>query len=271
MYYQSVGRGCNLIINGNIDRDGLVPQADLHRLREFGDEIRRRFGQSIAETSGRGPIVELALAKPTVIDHAIIMEQIDAGQRLRRYVIEGLVGRQWIAVSRGQSIGHKRIERFAPVEATKIRLRTTESVAEPHDPQVGRLPRRVAAAVPLRTLRPEDIMITGVHHVSFEVSDMERALRFYGEALGFEILSDRTISGPTPEKVTQLPGAEQHIVHLRGHGIGLELIHFNAPAGAPGRRGCAIRAAPISASWWMTWMPKWSGSRSWASASCPRR
>jgi catechol 2,3-dioxygenase-like lactoylglutathione lyase family enzyme len=76
-------------------------------------------------------------------------------------------------------------------------------------------------------------MITGVHHVSFEVSDMERALRFYGEALGFEILSDRTISGPTPEKVTQLPGAEQHIVHLRGHGIGLELIHFNAPVGAP--------------------------------------
>jgi hypothetical protein len=32
---------------------------------------------------------------------------------------------------RGQSIGHKRIERFAPVAAAKIRLRITESVAEP--------------------------------------------------------------------------------------------------------------------------------------------
>jgi alpha-L-fucosidase len=108
-----------------------VPQADLRRLREFGDEIRRRFGHSIAETSGRGQIVELALAKPTVIDHAIVMEQIDAGERVRRYVIEGFVGGKWTELCRGQSIGHKRIERFTPVEATKIRLRTTESAAEP--------------------------------------------------------------------------------------------------------------------------------------------
>lgn len=131
MYYNSVGHGCNLIINANIDRDGLVPQADLKRLREFGDEIRRRFGKSIVETSGRGQIVELILDKPTVIDHAIVMEQIDAGQRVRRYAIEGFVDGKWTELCRGQSIGHKRIERFAPVEATRIRLRTTESVAEP--------------------------------------------------------------------------------------------------------------------------------------------
>jgi alpha-L-fucosidase len=131
MYYHSVGCGCNLIMNANIDRDGLVPQADLKRLREFGDEIRRRFGRSIAETSGRGPIVELSLAKPTVIDHAIVMEQINKGERVRQYVIEGFVAGKWTVLCRGQSIGHKRIERFAPVEATRIRLRTTESAAEP--------------------------------------------------------------------------------------------------------------------------------------------
>ena len=56
MYYGSVGRGCNLILNGNIDRDGLVPEADMKRLKEFGDEIRRRFGKSVAETSGRGNV-----------------------------------------------------------------------------------------------------------------------------------------------------------------------------------------------------------------------
>ncbi len=131
MYYQSVGRGCNLILNGNIDRDGLVPQSDMKRLREFGDEIRRRFGKSIAETNGRGPIVELTLNQPTVIDHAIVMEQIDAGQRVRQYVVEGFVDGKWTELCRGQSIGHKRIERFASVKATKVRLRTTESVAEP--------------------------------------------------------------------------------------------------------------------------------------------
>ncbi len=131
MYYRSVGRGCNLILNANINRDGLVPQADLKRLREFGDEIRRRFGHSIAETSGRGNVVELTLEKPTRIDHAIVMEQIREGERVRKYVIEGFIDGQWTELCRGQSIGHKRIERFLAVEATKIRLRITDSIAEP--------------------------------------------------------------------------------------------------------------------------------------------
>jgi alpha-L-fucosidase len=131
MYYRSVGRGCNLILNANIDRNGLVPQADLRRLREFGDEIRRRFGHSIAETSGQGGLVELSLAHPTKIDHAIVMEEIREGERVRKYVIEGLVGGRWTELCRGESIGHKRIERFKPVEAAKIRLRVTGSIAEP--------------------------------------------------------------------------------------------------------------------------------------------
>jgi alpha-L-fucosidase len=85
IYYGSVGRGCNLILNGNIDRNGLVPEADLKRFKEFGDEIRRRFGKGIAETSGRGNTVELTLAKPTVIDNVILMEQITEGERVRQY------------------------------------------------------------------------------------------------------------------------------------------------------------------------------------------
>ncbi len=131
MYYGSVGRGCNLILNGNIDRDGLVPEADMKRFKEFGDEIRRRFGKSIAETSGRGNTVELTLTKPTVIDNVILMEQITEGERVRRYVLEGQVGDRWTELAHGQSIGHKRIERFVPIEVTKIRFRATESVAEP--------------------------------------------------------------------------------------------------------------------------------------------
>jgi alpha-L-fucosidase len=131
MYYGSVGRGCNLILNGNIDRDGLVPEPDLKRFQEFGDEIRRRFGKSLAETSGHGNILELPLADPTVIDNAMIMEQIAAGQRVRQYVLEGLLGDRWTELAHGQSIGHKRIERFRPVAVTKVRFRVTEAVAEP--------------------------------------------------------------------------------------------------------------------------------------------
>jgi len=131
MYYQSVGRNGNLILNGNIDRDGLVPAADLKRFQEFGDEIRRRFSKSLAETSGKGDIVELSVKKPTVIDNLIIMEQITEGERIREYVVEGMIDGEWKAICKGQSVGHKRISRFNPVTVTKVRLRCVRSIAEP--------------------------------------------------------------------------------------------------------------------------------------------
>lgn len=74
-------------------------------------------------------------------------------------------------------------------------------------------------------------MIRGVHHVSFTVTDMERSLRFYRDGLGFSVLSDRTVRGPFPETVSGLEGAHLRIVHLRGHGQGLELIQYLAPRG----------------------------------------
>jgi alpha-L-fucosidase len=131
MYYRSVGRGCNLILNANIDRDGLVPDADMKVYRAFGAEIRRRFGKSIAETHGVGDIVEIKLPKPTVIDNVITMEQITEGQRVRQYVIEGLVDGAWAQLAAGQSIGHKRIDRFSPVKVSAVRFRNLRSVGEP--------------------------------------------------------------------------------------------------------------------------------------------
>jgi alpha-L-fucosidase len=131
IYYGSVGRNCNLILNANIDRDGLVPAADLKRFKEFGQEIRRRFGKSLAETSGRGASVELDLAKPTTIDHVILMEQITEGERIRGYVIEGLVGSEWKQLCSGQSVGHKRIQRFTATDVSKVRLRVPKCEAEP--------------------------------------------------------------------------------------------------------------------------------------------
>ena len=131
MYYKSVGRNCNMIVGVTPDRTGLIPEADVKRAAEFGAEVKRRFGSPIAATSGHGDVVELALDKPAVIDHAILMEQIAEGERVRKYVVEGMTGGQWKQLCAGQSIGHKRIERFDPVEVAKVRVRCTKSVAEP--------------------------------------------------------------------------------------------------------------------------------------------
>jgi alpha-L-fucosidase len=131
IYYASVGRNCNLILNANIDREGRVPEADLKRFKEFGAEIQRRFGRSIAEIHGTGAVVSLPLSEPKVIDHVILMEQITEGERIREYVVEGLVDGVWKTLCSGQSVGHKRIQRFEPATVSQVRVRTTKSIAEP--------------------------------------------------------------------------------------------------------------------------------------------
>jgi len=132
MYYRSVGRNCNLLLNANPNPNGLVPEADFQRYAEFGKEIRRRFDRPIAQTTGRGDMVELTLPQPAKIDHAVVMEDIEQGERIREYQIEGMVGPDtWRTLASGQSVGHKRIEQFEPVEIAKIRLRVLKSAAEP--------------------------------------------------------------------------------------------------------------------------------------------
>ncbi len=130
-YDRSVGRNCNLLLNANPDPSGLIPEADMARYREFGAEIRRRFGRSVAETSGRGAVVTLKLKAPTTIDHVIVMEDIREGERVREYVVEGRTDQGWAELARGESIGHKRIQGFDPVTVGAVRLRVARSAAKP--------------------------------------------------------------------------------------------------------------------------------------------
>jgi len=132
MYYASVGRNCNLILNATPDTTGLIPESVAPHYANFGKEIRRRFDHPVAETRGEGDTVELALKQPTVIDHVVIMEEIAHGERVRSYEVEGLVpGGAWQKLCDGFSVGHKRIQSFNRTEVAKIRIRTTQSVATP--------------------------------------------------------------------------------------------------------------------------------------------
>jgi alpha-L-fucosidase len=131
LYYRSVGHNCNLLLNANPDGDGLVPEPDFSRYAQFGAEIRRRLGRSIGSTSGQGQRVELRLPAPARVDHAVVMEDIAAGHRIREYVIEAQVGRQWKPVAQGTAVGHKKVDRFEAVEAAALRLVVRRSVAAP--------------------------------------------------------------------------------------------------------------------------------------------
>ncbi len=131
MYYRSVGHGAVLLLNQTPDRSGLIPAADAARAAEFGAEIRRRLGTPAGETSGAGPDITLRLPTATMVDHIVTMEDIREGERVRSYLVEGLVGGTWRQLAAGSAIGHKKIDRVAPVAVAGVRLRVLESVGTP--------------------------------------------------------------------------------------------------------------------------------------------
>jgi alpha-L-fucosidase len=131
IYYRCNGRGTQLILNVPPDNRGLIPDAYRSRIREFGDEIRRRFGRSVAETSGTGDIVTLTLPRDARIDHIVMEEDCASGERIRGYRLEAHSAGKWISVGTGSAIGHKRIQPIDPTTADAIRLVATQTAARP--------------------------------------------------------------------------------------------------------------------------------------------
>ncbi len=127
MYYRSVGHGALLLLNNTPDTTGLIPAPHAARTAEFGAEIQRRFANPIAQTHGSSDTLELKLPRPTRIDHAVLMEDIAKGQRVREYSVFGRTGNAWHELSRGTSIGHKKIDPFRAVEVSGIILRLPHS------------------------------------------------------------------------------------------------------------------------------------------------
>jgi alpha-L-fucosidase len=131
IYYRSVGRGAQLLLNVTPDRTGHVPQPDARRVAEFGSEVRRRFASPLAEADGTGRELIVRLPGPRPVDHVVLAEDIAGGERVRAYRLDGRVGGQWTPLGSGSAIGHKRIQPVGPADVDAVRLVVTGSAAEP--------------------------------------------------------------------------------------------------------------------------------------------
>lgn len=133
IYNYSVGRGANLIINVAPDRRGLVPEPDVQRLAQFGDEIRRRFANPLA-TLDDGELTEdgwqITFDEPTMIDQVVLAEDLSQGQRVRRFELKirsTHQGEPRITIYDSTRIGHKAICRFPLVAVRELSLHVAES------------------------------------------------------------------------------------------------------------------------------------------------
>ncbi|MCD6360684.1 MAG: alpha-L-fucosidase [Armatimonadetes bacterium] len=120
MYYNSVGRGCNLLLNVAPDTRGLLPESDVDRLVELAAELRRRFGSPLGEAVGPAERLQVDFDRPTPVNHAIIREDIAQGERVRQFRVMAQLKGRWEGVHVGTAIGAQRIVEFPTVVADAV-------------------------------------------------------------------------------------------------------------------------------------------------------
>lgn len=135
MYYYSVGRGTNLLINIGPNREGLLPEKDSKRLIEFGEEIKRRFSNPLAVIENfhvkNGQLVH-KFKEPILINHLILQEDIRYGESIEAFKIKirPYPYGEPITVYEGKTVGHKAICRFNTIRTDEVYLEIDKSQDE---------------------------------------------------------------------------------------------------------------------------------------------
>lgn len=74
-------------------------------------------------------------------------------------------------------------------------------------------------------------MIRGIHHVAIHVRDLDRMMKFYKEAFGFELVGEAFSWRDTPvlDQILGVPGSAAKGCMLRAGTCYLEMFQFSAP------------------------------------------
>jgi alpha-L-fucosidase len=148
---QTVGRGAQLMLGLAPDRRGLLPDADVARLAEFGKALRARYAHNLAlehepaEANVAAALdgdpdtfwsalpgsnhstLEVSFAHPVRFNRALTMEWLNEGQRIEQYSIDVWMGSGWKTVAAAHAIGHEKIDVFPAVTASRVRLNILSS------------------------------------------------------------------------------------------------------------------------------------------------
>ncbi|MYM89225.1 coagulation factor 5/8 type domain-containing protein, partial [Rugamonas sp. FT82W] len=174
IFYSSIGRNGNLILNLSPDRRGLLPDDQVAALGQVGEIVRATFATNLADGAqasadhtaprhaagaaldgkldtwweaapGRtGGTLTLALPKPARFDVVSLQEAVDRrGQRIESFAIDTWDGAAWVAAQPVASdelttVGHRRLVRLqSPVSTDRVRVRITAARLAPTLAEVG--------------------------------------------------------------------------------------------------------------------------------------
>lgn len=162
IYYNSIGRGGNLLLNFPVDKRGLIHEKDVEQVLKLAKQLKLDFandlakGKKVISNSVRGcqykpenltdgdketywstpdsvksAFVEIDFEKDITFNRLLLQEYIALGQRVRKFSVEIRKGSEWEKVADETTIGYKRILRLPNLKTNKIRVNIDDSRACP--------------------------------------------------------------------------------------------------------------------------------------------
>ena len=164
IYYNSVGRNANLLLNFPVDNRGLIHEKDVEHVFKLAETLKADFaielagGKKVTATNTRGNsrlyrasnvndgngetywttddnIIDASLViemgEPVEFNRFVIQEYISLGQRVQEFTVEAMVEDNWKLLASETTIGYKRILRLPTVKTSSVRLNIIRSKASP--------------------------------------------------------------------------------------------------------------------------------------------
>lgn len=157
IYFKTVGRNAGLALNLSPDKRGLIQDADVNRLAEFGSYLKKTFATNLAaearvtlehgeskplpntflfdanlDTFWESPAgvetrLVFRLPQPATFSVIRLYEAIQNGQRVEQFAVDAWMDGKWNEIGAATTIGYCRILRVPRVATERVRLRLIES------------------------------------------------------------------------------------------------------------------------------------------------
>jgi alpha-L-fucosidase len=192
VFYQSVGRNGNMLLNLSPDKRGLIPDNQLAVLSRMAQVVNDTFAVNLAaggkltadsSNAANGPslamdgnpdtwweaapgqtnaTLTLTLPGDATFDVVLLQEAVDhRSQRIESFAIDTWNGSEWTTVDQQTTVGHKRILRLrSPATTSQVRIRITGSRLEPTLAEVGLFKQAVPVPPPVVSERDANGSVT---------------------------------------------------------------------------------------------------------------
>ncbi|HMQ47867.1 MAG TPA: alpha-L-fucosidase [Saprospiraceae bacterium] len=156
IYYNSVGRNANLLLNLPVDRRGLVHENDITALKALRERLDNTFGQNLAkgahinassefsnalkagnliddnpdnywaaEMEAQKAALEINLENPITFNVLELREYLPLGQRIEQVLVEAWVDNTWRSIGWGTTVGSRLLVRLPETQCQRLKVTLT--------------------------------------------------------------------------------------------------------------------------------------------------